>query len=66
MGNFRWKAFLEAGESEIECARREIKELNIELMFQKNFQIVFKINLTPFLANYISEKLFYLNIKIIN
>ncbi len=55
---------LEAGESEIECARREIKEeLNIEIDVSKKLSNSiydygsFKINLIPFLANYISGEI---------
>ena len=55
---------LEVGESEIECARREIKEeLNIEIDVSKKLSNsiydygTFKINLIPFLANYISGEI---------
>ena len=55
---------LEAGESEIECVRREIKEeLNIEIDVSKKLSNSiydygsFKINLILFLANYISGEI---------
>ncbi|MFN5793634.1 MAG: (deoxy)nucleoside triphosphate pyrophosphohydrolase, partial [Bacteroidota bacterium] len=52
---------LEEGESEVDCIKREIKEeLNIEIdVIQKMKNSIhdygtFKINLIPFIANYIS------------
>lgn len=55
---------LEDGESEIECIKREIKEeLNIEIEVLKKISDsiydygTFKINLIPFISNYVSGKI---------
>lgn len=55
---------LEENENDIDCVKREIKEeLNIEIEVLKKLSNsiydygTFKINLTPFLANYISGEI---------
>ena len=55
---------LEDGESEIDCVKREIKEeinIDIEVLAKLSNSIfdygVFKINLIPFIANYVSGEI---------
>jgi 8-oxo-dGTP diphosphatase len=55
---------LEENESELDCVKREIKEeINIEIEIQKRLKDsifdygTFKINLIPFVANYISGEI---------
>jgi 8-oxo-dGTP diphosphatase len=61
---------LEINESEIDCVKREIKEeLNIEIeVFKKLSNSIFnygttKINLIPFIANYVSGEILLLEHK---
>jgi 8-oxo-dGTP diphosphatase len=61
---------LEENESELECIKREIKEelnIEIEVLYKLSNSIfdygTFKINLIPFIANYISGEILLLEHK---